>query len=608
MVLECFPYDILRHIFSLLQQGRNLDTLCALACTSRSIHEIAVDALWENQQSLWPLVLLSPSFLLETVPLLSNRSSIAPSLTFLSRALHCSTWDRALHYGSRIRRIRSSGISNLSYFTLLAERPSPLLPNLAHLEVHVFHKMESDILSRLQLLVEGSRGLRTLTVKYCPKGIPASVLGATLGRLTKCSMLEQIDIFACCCYGIAGLHIFSGGQNYMRLKVVDMLSEHEPWNSRQPMLTVSAEIVRELGRMPCLQEAGFCLGLDADELSETISQLFARDDPYSRRFGTLKKLRLRTATVEHTMAVLDMIDSHSMQDLTLWVNGPVSVLAFYSIAKLLSSDRAGGDQGNFMDIKNFKFMAQKLFSELSATVPLSQGAPVSMLSPLFALRALRSFKIDLIDTAAVGDAIGGPMPVLSRYDLEIIPQAWKDIEELEIQWLRSGTETDTRIDDDGETWESEAPTLADVALLASRCEKLVSLGIWFNAQDWFDDDPEMDSNGEVEVEDLEILYDSPGSSPHVAAVSAHLDHSDEGPSSSVLRGLWVGLSPVSSAASRRVSRFVHSRFPYVAGFAWDLRTMYNPTWETDEWNLVCETFCAMYPRDGFDMSWLYSRM
>ncbi|KAG1732234.1 uncharacterized protein EDB91DRAFT_678554 [Suillus paluster] len=231
-----------------------------------------------------------------------------------------------------------------------------------------------------------------------------------------------------------------------------------------------------------------------------------------------------------------------------------------------------------------------------------------MLSPLFAFRALRSFKIDLIDTVAVDDAIGGPMPVICRDDLEMIPQVWRDIEELEIQWLRSGTETDTRIDEDGETWESEAPTLVDVALLASRCEKLVSLGMWFNALDWFDDDPKMDSIEEVEVEDLEMSYkyqetytNSPGTSPHAAAISAHLDHSDEGPLSSTLRGLWVGLSPVSSAASRRVSKFVHSRFPHVAGFAW-------PTWHADEWSLVNDTFFAMYPREKFDLTWLYSRV
>lgn len=188
-----------------------------------------------------------------------------------------------------------------------------------------------------------------------------------------------------------------------------------------------------------------------------------------------------------------------------------------------------------------------------------------MISPLFTLHGLHSFKIDVMDTVAAGHAIGGLMPALCKDDLEIIPQAWKDIEELELQWLRSGTETDTRIDDDGEAWVSEGPTLAEVALLASRCEKLFSLEIWFNAQDWFDDDSEMDSNGEIEVEDLATLYENQerctnthGASSHAAAISAHLDHSNDGPSSSALRQLWVGLSLVSSTASQHVSSFAHS--------------------------------------------------
>ncbi|KAG1742810.1 hypothetical protein EDB19DRAFT_596817 [Suillus lakei] len=620
MVLERFPYDVLRHILSFLQQ-RNLGTLSAVACTSRSIHELAIDLLWENQQSLWPLVLLFPSSLIERVPSLANRRC-EPWFTFLARALHCSTWDRVFYYGSRVRRVCFSGISRMAYYhTLLTECPSPLLPSLAHLEVHASHEMESDLLSCLQLLVEGSQGLQSLTVKSCPRGIPASVLGAALGCLTaKCSMLEQVYISsAFCCNGVTGLHVpvFSSGQNYTFLKVVDMLSEHEPWNTHQPRLTVSAEIVRELGRMPCLEEAGFSLALGLDEPFETNLQGFALENPYYRRFGTLKKLKLRATTVEHTTAVLEIIGSHSIQDLTLWVDGPVSVLAFYSIAKLLSPNWtdedqhpifADDDQLKFLNIKNFKFMAEKFYSVPSDFVPLNQGAPISMISPLFALHALRSFKIDVTDMVAAGDAIGGLMPALCRDDLETIPQAWKDIEELELQWLRSGTETDTHIDDDGETWESEGPTLAEVALLASRCEKLFSLGMWFNAQDWFDNDPKMGSNRGVEAEDLTTLYENQerrtsiqGASSHAAAISAHLDHSNEGPSSRALRELWVGLSLVSSAASQRVSSFAHSRFPHVAGFGWDYPRAISALggWETQEWNLVNETFFAMYPRESF---------
>ncbi|KAG2036065.1 hypothetical protein BDR03DRAFT_1011988 [Suillus americanus] len=410
-----------------------------------------------------------------------------------------------------------------------------------------------------------------------------------------------------CCYGVAGLHapVFSSGQNYTFLKVVDMLSEHEPWNPHLPRLTVSAEIVKELGRMPCLEEAGFSLVLGLDESFETLSQGFVLDNPCSGRFGTLKKLRLCAAAVKHTTAILQIIGSHSIEDLMLWVDGPVSVLAFYSIAKLLSSNRTDKDQLKFINIKNFKFIAEKFFAWPFDPVPLSQGTPVSMISPLFALHDLRSFKIDVVDTVAAGHAIGGLMPALCRDDLETIPQAWKDIEELELQWLRSGTEKDAHIDDDGEIWESEGPTLAEVALLASRCEKLFSLGIWFNAQDWFDDDLKMDSDGGVEAEHLATLYENQdrrtntqGASFHAAAISAHLDHSNEGPSSSAPRELWVGLSLVSSAASRRVSSFAYSRFPHVAGFGWDYLRAISALggWETQEWSLVNDTFFAMYPR------------
>ncbi|KAG1732233.1 uncharacterized protein EDB91DRAFT_678429 [Suillus paluster] len=305
MVLESFPYDIIRHIFSLLQQGGSLGTLSALACTSRSIHEIAVDALWENQQSLWPLILLSPLSLLETVPSLSNRSPIVPHwFTFFSRALHCSTWDRALHYGSRIRRICFSGISHTAYNTLLAERPSPLFPNIAH-------ERESDILSRLQLFVEGSPGLRSLTVKYCPMGVPASVLGAALGCLTeKYSMLEQ-----------KSSENLGGCLAFKRRISVYVLTR--------------TSLSRQFRR--------FLLGM---------THILGGS-------GALKKLRLRTEFVGHATAVLEMIDSRSMQDLTLWVDGPVSVLAFYSIAELLSSNRSDRYQLNFIDIKNLKFIAQK---------------------------------------------------------------------------------------------------------------------------------------------------------------------------------------------------------------------------------------------------------
>jgi hypothetical protein len=412
--------------------------------------------------------------------------------------------------------------------------------------------------------------------------------------------------------------MFSSGQNYRFLKAVDLLSEHDPWNAQQPRLTVSAEIVREFGRMPCLEDAGFSLVLGPDESFETISQGFVLDNPYSTRFGTLKKLRLRVAAVEHATAILEIIDSHSIEDLTLWVDGPVSVFAFYSIAELLSPNRTDRyqppiftdeDQLKFINIKNFKFIAEKFFSEPFNPVPFSQGAPVSMISPLFALHGLRSFKIDVMDTVAAGHAIGGLMPALCKDDLETIPQAWEDIEELELQWLRSGTETITRIDDNGETWESEGPTLAEVALLASRCEKLFSLGIWFNAQDWFDDDSKMDFNGEIEADGLAMFYENQerhtnthDASSHTAAINAHLDHSNEGPSSITLRQLWVGLSLVSSTASRRVSSFAHSRFPHVAGFGWDyLRAIstFDGGWEMQEWNLVNDTFFAMYPRKRF---------
>lgn len=511
----------------------------------------------------------------------------------------------------------------MAHYKLLAECPSPLLPNLAHLEVHASHEAESDLLLCLRLLVDGSQGLQSLTVKSCVRGTPVSVLGDALGCLTaKCSMLEQVHISSTfCCSGDVRLHapVFSSGQNYRFLKVVDLLSDHDPWNTHQPRLTVSAEIVREFGRMPCLEEAGFSLVLGLDESFETISQGFVLDNPRSRRFGALKKLRLHVTAVEYTTAILEIIDSNSIEDLTLWVDGPVSVFAFYSIAELLSPNRTDGDQPpifiyedqlKFINIKNFKFIADKFFSGPFNPVSFSQGARVSMISPLFALRGLRSLKIDVMDTVAAGHAIGGPMPALCKDDLEIIPQAWKDIEELELQWLRSGKETDARIDDDGETWESEGPTLADVALLASRCEKLFSLGIWFNAQDWFDDDSEMDSDGEIVAEDLATLYENQerrtnthGASSHAAAISAHLDHSNEGPSSSALRQLWVGLSPVSSTASRRVSSFAHSRFPHVAGFGWDylraISTLGGGGWETQEWNLVNDTFFAMYPRQMF---------
>ncbi|KIK32787.1 hypothetical protein CY34DRAFT_18795 [Suillus luteus UH-Slu-Lm8-n1] len=489
----------------------------------------------------------------------------------------------------------------MAHYKLLAECPSPLLPNLAHLEVHASHEAESDLLLCLRLLVDGSQSLQSLTVKSCVRGTPVSVLGDALGCLTaKCSMLEQVHISSTfCCSGDVRLHapVFSSGQNYRFLKVVDLLSDHDPWNAHQPRLMVSAEIVREFGRMPCLEEAGFSLVLGLDESFETISQGFVLDNPRSRRFGALKKLRLHVTAVEYTTAILEIIDSNSIEDLTLWVDGPVSVFAFYSIAELLSPNRTNGDQPpiftyedqlKFINIKNFKFIAEKFFSKPFNPVSFSQGARLSMISPLFALRGLRSLKIDVMDTVAAGHAIGGPMPALCKDDLEIIPQAWKDIEELELQWLRSGKEIDTRIDDEGETWESEGPTLADVALLASRCEKLFSLGIWFNAQDWFDDDLEMDSDGEIVAEDLAMLDENQerrtahGAS-HAAAISAHLDHLNEGPSSSALRQLWVGLSPVST------------------GFGWDYLQVTSTLggWETQEWNLVNNTFFAMYPRQMF---------
>ncbi|KAG2145997.1 uncharacterized protein EDB93DRAFT_1328976 [Suillus bovinus] len=609
MVLERFPYDVLRHIFSFLQQC-HLDTLSALARTSHSIHEPAVDLLWENQQTLWPLVLLLPSSVIERASLGNQR--LSSWVTFLARAPRCPTWDRVLYYGSRIRRVCFSVFFRMTYYKLLAECPSPLLPNLAHLEFHAYHEIKSDLLSCLQLLVEGSQGLQSLTVKYCPRGIPASVLNVALACLTaKCSMLEQVHIsFVLCCHFTSGLYapVFSNGQNYTFLKAVDMLSEHKPWITQHPRLTVSAEIVRELGRMPCLEEAGFSLVLGPDEPFEIISRGFVSDNPYARRFGTLKKLRLRTATVKHTTAILKIIGSHLMEDLMLWVDGPVSVPAFYSIAELLSSNRTDEDRLKFINIKNFKFIAERFFSDPFKPVPLSHGAPASMISPLFTLHALHNFKIDVMDTVAAGHAIGGLMPALCRDDLETIPQAWKDIEELELHWLRSGTETDTRIDDDGETWESEGPTLAEVALLASRCEKLSSLGIWFNAQDWFDDDPKMDSNGEVvEAEDLITSYENQERrvntqvSSRAAATSRHLDHSNEGPSSSTLRQLWVGLSLVSVAASWRVSSFAHNRFPHVAGFGWDYARALSTLggWETQKWKLVNDTFFAMYPRQRF---------
>ncbi|KAG1808247.1 uncharacterized protein BJ212DRAFT_1303121 [Suillus subaureus] len=328
------------------------------------------------------------------------------------------------------------------------------------------------------------------------------------------------------------------GRTILFLKVVDMLLEHDPWNTHLPRLTVSAEIVKELGRMPCLEEVGFSLVLGLDESFKTLSQGFVLDNPYSRRFGTLKKLRLCTATVEHTTVILEIIGSYLIEDLVLWVDGPVSVLAFYSIVELLSSNQTNKDRLKFINIKNFKFTAENFFSQPFDPVPLSQGVPVSMISPLFALHALHSFKINVMDTVVAGHAIGGLMSAFCRDDLETIPQAWNDIKELELQWLRSGTEKDTHIDDDSEIWESEGPTLAKVVLLASRCEKLFSLGIWFNAQDWFGDDLNMDSNGEVESEDLATLYENQerrtntqGASSHTAAISAHLDHSNEGLSS-----------------------------------------------------------------------------
>lgn len=158
MVLERFPYDVLRHIFSFLQQ-HNLGTLSALARTSHSIHELAVDLLWENQQALWPLVLLLPSFVIERASLANQK--LSSSATFLTHALHCSTWDRALHYGSRVRRVCFSGAFRMAHYKLLAECPSPLLPNLAHLEVHASHEAESDLLSCFRLLVDGSQGLQS---------------------------------------------------------------------------------------------------------------------------------------------------------------------------------------------------------------------------------------------------------------------------------------------------------------------------------------------------------------------------------------------------------------------------------------------------------------
>ncbi|KAG1862490.1 hypothetical protein DFJ58DRAFT_912513 [Suillus subalutaceus] len=325
---------------------------------------------------------------------------------------------------------------------------------------------------------------RVLYYGSCIRGIPAP--GAALGCLTeKCSMLEQVHIFsAICCYGVGGLHapVFSSGQNYTLVLY---------W------ITRVLEGLAPSGSLGCARQLW------------NIPQRFWK-----------------------------LLAPISIEALLLWVDGPVSVLAFYSLAKLLSPNRTDEGQLKFISIKNFKFIAKNFFARPFDPVPLSQGTPVPMISPLFALHDLRSFKIDVMNTVAAGHAIGGLMPALCRDDLETIPQAWKNIEELELQWLRSGTEKDARIDDNGEIWESEEPTLAEVALLASRCEKLFSLGIWFNAQDWFDDDLTMDSNGEVEAEDLAMLYEkqerrtnTQGASSHAAAISAHLDHSNGGPSS-----------------------------------------------------------------------------
>lgn len=134
--------------------------------------------------------------------------------------------------------------------------------------------------------------------------------------------------------------------------------------------------------MPCLEEAGFSLVLGLDESFETISQSFILDNPYSRRFGTLKKLMLHVTAVEYTTAMLEIVDSNSIEDLTLWVNGPVSVFAFYSIAKLLSPNRTDGDQPpiftyenqlKFINIKNFKFIAEKFFQSQSTPYYSTKG-------------------------------------------------------------------------------------------------------------------------------------------------------------------------------------------------------------------------------------------
>ncbi|KAG2059153.1 hypothetical protein BDR06DRAFT_968139 [Suillus hirtellus] len=384
---------------SLVVVVNDLDSLLALAHTSHSIYKLAIDLLWKNQQTLWPLVLLLPSSVIEKASLVIQK---LPSwVTLCLSGTHC-----------------------VAYYKLLTESPLPLLLNLTHLEVHA--DMELDLQLYLQLLVEGSQGLQSLTVKCCPRGIPASVLGTALGCLmAKCSMLEQVYIlFPLYSTGVTSeLHapVFSNGQDYTFLKVVDILSEHEPWNTHHPRLTVSAEIVRELGRMPCLEEAGFNLVLGLDEPFETILQGFVLDNPYYRMFSTLNKLRLHAATVKHTTAILEMIGSHSIEDLTLWVDRPVSVFAFYSIAELLSPNWTDEDWLKFINIKNFKFIAEYFFSD-----PFN-------------------FKINVTDMVAADHAIGRWLPVLCRDDLETIPQAWKDIEELGLQWLRSGTETDTHV-------------------------------------------------------------------------------------------------------------------------------------------------------------------
>ncbi|KAH7918611.1 hypothetical protein BV22DRAFT_1041640 [Leucogyrophana mollusca] len=492
--------------------------LASLARTCRALRDPALNVLWRTQNSLVPLVSTLPEGAWEIREDTSDVWSGDLEFIFLTRPLLPSDWERFFIYAPRVKHLfvgRANsigpdwkGVHHSTLCTLFESCPAPrLLPNLCSFEIYtpswiLGSKCDLSIFrSCLSTMLNPT--LRTLKFEAAFDG---KMLHSILDAISRCRQLDELaieetsnDLLLTNVHpGLAHLRSFNSGQNYRILLSLNAVFAVGTWSRLVELeITISEDITPE--------------------------DLMLRGSQ-GEYFPALRRLFLYTYAHRLIPPFIASVRSTQMEEIHFDVYATFTPATLPEVYNCLARHVDTLTHLQSFSVNVLEVVKSKKPNFLSST---------SIFTPLFPLRKLRTVKIlsRRLSTATV----------VTAADVAVMPQAWPNLEVLDVCMFRS-----------------RHVTLSTVADLADRCPRLWQLCIYVDA---------------TSVPDISI------------ELPVHSSCGTRTPAR--LRILEVADSPVRDLA--RVAAFLAQRLPSVRKISF--RRKYESEWEyiCDHMTTGCRT-------------------